>query len=143
MNITIDDAKIQDIPTMLRWGKSTRELWGDESGEWYERKDLVEWIRHPGEDVIIVARDGKKLVGMCFAYQMRGWAYCDILYIDPPYRRKGTGIKLLAEAQRRTKSKSSAFGLLVEKDNQLAQSFYKKYAFRQGFSVIWMFKKVK
>ncbi len=143
MNIIIEDANIEDIPTMLRWGQNTRELWGDDSGAWYEENDLRDWINNPGEDFILVARDGEKLAGMCFAYQMRGWAYCDMLYVDAPYRGRGIGTKFLDEVESRTKQKSTVLGLFVKQDNEIAQAVYKKRGFEYGFKLFYMFKKIK
>ncbi|MBI3577559.1 GNAT family N-acetyltransferase [Candidatus Gottesmanbacteria bacterium] len=143
MSITIENATMWDIPMMLRWGRNTPDLWGDDSGEWYEEKDLVDWIQNPRDDFILVARDEKKLVGMCFVYQMRGWAYCDVLYVDLPYRGKGIGTRFLIEVEKRIKDKNISFGFFVKQDNDSAQSFYIKRAFQYGYKLFWMFKKLK
>ncbi len=141
--IRIGSPSIGDVPTMVRWGKSARELWVREDGDWYSKKGLREWIKNPGNDVLLVARHSTQLIGMCLLSVLHEWAYCSALYVEPTYRKQGIGKKLIAEAQRRVKQKGiRLFALLVEEENVGAQAFYQRLGYRSGFRFLWMDKQL-
>lgn len=130
-----------DVDDMVVWGKNNRELLLRDDDTWYAPEVLTEWIKNPGKDVLLVAKDGEKLVGMCIAYHMRHWAYCSALFVDKEYRRRGIGRMLLEAAISQLKKNGIPFfGLLVEGKNADSQKFYQKVGFRKGHVFRWMDK---
>lgn len=138
----IDTPTDADVPTLVSWGRSAPELWASDDDGWHSEKSLREWIRKVRDDVLLVARIDGKLGGMCFVHHMGDWAYCTTLFVDEQYRTIGIGSKLLDEAHKRMKAEGiNYFALLVKENNTLAQEFYKKRNFQQGFRFVWMYKK--
>lgn len=138
--ITISKPSAKDIPTLIRWGKNNPELWATPTGGWHSPEGLKEWIKHPNKDLIIVAKDGAKPIGMCLVYVLREWAYVSSLYVDAAYRKQGVGKKLLQYALTHTQ-KHHIRGLhLVVKHGAPATDFYKHLGFTEGFTFLWMRK---
>ncbi len=142
--VIIRKPTAEDAVTMRQWGKSTRELWVRENGEWYSTKGLREWIGNPGSDVLLVAESKNQLVGMCLVSVLHEWAYCSALFVHKSYRKRGVGTKLLKEATKQVRARGiGLFALLVEEDSVDAQKFYEKFNFHKGFKFVWMDKKLK
>lgn len=141
-NIRIETPTEADVPTLVSWGRGAPELWASDDDTWHSEKSLREWIKNIRDDVLLVARVGGKLAGMCFVHHMGDWAYCTTLFVDEQYRTIGIGSRLLDEAHKRMEKHGVRyFGLLVKEDNILAQKFYKKRNFQQGFRFVWMYKR--
>jgi ribosomal protein S18 acetylase RimI-like enzyme len=138
------EMKLEDIPTLLVWGNSVPELWGSEEGKWYTQKGLTEWIQEKGNDILLVAEVDGKLAGMCMSRYMFEWYSCDTLYVAANYRKSGVGKLLLEETEKQVKAHGvSVLSLWSHADNDSAISFYKKTGFQNGFSGIWMEKRLK
>jgi len=128
-----------DVEEMVRWGKSHRELLLSENDPWYAPETLKDWIKHPRNDIILVAKDGEELVGMCLVHHMRDWAYCAVLFVVKEYRGQGIGRRLLNTAKAELKKTGVVlFGLLVEEDNKDSQKFYEKVDLKKGHVFRWM-----
>ncbi len=144
MKITIGTPKISDVPTMVAWGKSNHELWASDRESWYPKKTIEGWIKDPQRDIILVAKDGKTLVGMCLVHGMRDWSYCSSLFVSKDYRGQGIGKALLAQAVRLLKKRGyGMIAVLAEADNKEAQEFYTHEGFKKGFVFQWMDKRIK
>lgn len=142
-NITIVVPKESDVDVMVAWGKSNKELLLSDDDPWYDPETLREWIRDPQDDIILVAKDGEKLVGMCLVHTLRDFAYCSILFVIKEYRSMGIGRALLDTAGNDLKMKGiPAFGLLVEEENKDSQAFYEKIGLKKGHVFRWMDKKL-
>ncbi len=142
MNITIEDAKIQDIQTMLAWGTHERAFLVRENGHWYSKDTLVSWIQDLRDDIALIARDGEIPIGMCLTHVLRDWAYCAALYVDVAYRKQGIGLLLLDETQKRLKGKGiHSLAFLVQDGSDELISYYAKRGFKSGFKFVWMDKK--
>jgi ribosomal protein S18 acetylase RimI-like enzyme len=140
--ITIEIPKISDVDIMTRWGEENIELRGSETDTPYKRETLLEWARNPGMDIILVAKDGEKPVGMCMVHWMRDWAYCSELFVVAQYRKKGIGKMLLEEVGERLKGRNCNLVLVVEQSSH-AKAFYEKQGFKEGFPLRWMDKKIQ
>lgn len=143
--ITVTDATIVDIPKMCEWGEGNWQIWASEKCRFFIPKDLKAWIVDPRGDMLLVARDGKTLAGMCIVTMMRGWVYLDAFFVDVPYRRKGVGTMILQEISRRIQGNRdiSLQGLFVNIRNNEAREFYRRMGFSEGYSFLWMEKWMK
>ncbi len=143
MHITIAKPRLSDAPIMVKWGRESAALKDYSTDIWYSVSAIREWISDPNEDIILIARDGEKPVGMCLAHGMRNWAYCSTLYVDKAYRNKGIGTILLAKMiEHAKKRKYVEFALMVNKSNKEAKKFYRKQGFKKGYLFRWMGKKI-
>ncbi len=143
MHITITKPRLSDAPLMAKWGKENAALRDCEDDQWYSPRLLRQWIAHPAEDTILVARDGRKLVGMCLVHGMRGWAYFSSLYVVKEYRSKGVGTALLTKMQEALKKqKHCECSLLVKEADTDIQKFYHKQGFKKGYLFRWMGKEL-
>lgn len=143
MSITITKPRLSDAPIMVKWGRESLALKDCVGDEWYPVGVIRKWIAHPKEDIILMARDGKKPVGMCLAHGMRDWAYCSTLYVAKAYRGHGIGSILFAKmVQLAKKHKYIEIALMVNKNNTDANRFYVKQGFKKGYLFRWMGKKL-
>jgi ribosomal protein S18 acetylase RimI-like enzyme len=144
MKITISNATLNDVDTMMGWGENAPELWGFDTCDWYEKSDLIEWIKNPLEDLLFIARDGDKPVGMCLGYIRPGWAYIAFLYVAPEYRNHGIGKQLLQKMSDEMLKKGKKYIFLeVQEKNPKAKKLYDTFGFTTGHKLIWMQKKIK
>ena len=143
MDITIAKPRLSDAPLMAKWGKENESLRDCEDDQWYSPSMLRKWIANPKEDTILVAHDGKKLIGMCLVHGMQGWVYFSSLYVDKEYRGQGIGTKLLTNMMETLKKRNYCeCALLVKETNTEAQEFYRKQGFKKGFLFRWMGKEL-
>lgn len=130
----INSPTLTDVHTMWKWGDENWQMWGDEVGKWCSKKTISLWITDPKDDVLLVVRDGKKLVGMCIVMVLRNWAFCIGLFVEEQYRGKGIGKQLLDKAHIKLKQKNiENMILLVDTKNEKALKFYKREGFTQGY----------
>jgi ribosomal protein S18 acetylase RimI-like enzyme len=143
MSITIGVPKLSDVDSMIMWGKENRELWGGEDETWYLHETLVEWIKHPGKDVILIAKSDTIPIGMCLVHALRDWAFCSSLFVKAAFRKQGVGKMLLTKAMDQMKRQGIVnFSLVVQENNIKAQKFYQSLGLTPGFRFIWMEKKL-
>lgn len=143
-DITITKPTLADVDTLWCWGEENWELWGDNKYKWFSKKTLFGWINEPKEDVLLVARDGARLVGMCMMSVIHDWAFCFGLFVEKTYRGKGIGKQLLAEAEKRLLSKGMrSYSLLVDIKNPKALKFYQREGLYTGYQFYLMTKELK
>lgn len=142
-HITITKPRLSDAPIMVKWGRESATLKDCSSDEWYHINVIRKWITHPSKDVIFIARDGVKPVGMFLAHDMRDWLYCSTLYVEKKYRSRGIGSMLLAKIVALAKKRHYIeVALMVNKNNTDAKRFYMKNAFKKGYLFRWMGKEL-
>jgi len=143
-DIKIVVPKASDVDVMVAWGKSNREIQATDDDQWYAPETLRRWIRDPQDDIILVAKYGEKLVGMCLVHTLRDFAYCSVLFVHKDYRGKGVGSTLIHTViEKLKKTGIPGFGLLVEEENIDSQAFYEKFGFKKGHVFRWMDKKLR
>jgi len=143
-NIVITTPKLSDIPTLWKWGEENWELWGDEKYKWFSKKSLGLWLTDPKDDVLLVAKIGKKLIGMCMNQVNRDSAFNIGFFVEKGYRSQGVGKKLIDESIKRLRQKGVGFlMLLVDTKNNKARKFYNREGFYQGFKFFMMSKELK
>ncbi|KKP58095.1 MAG: GCN5-related N-acetyltransferase [Candidatus Gottesmanbacteria bacterium GW2011_GWA1_34_13] len=142
--ITIQNATLEDIDTIWRWGEENWEMWQNPEDKYYPKEQLIKWFSQPDNCLLLVARDGKKTVGMCLSYILNTWVLIDGLFVEKAYRKQGLAQKLFQETEKLLKEKNHhLLGLLVHENNSYALNFYKKQGYKQGFKFHWMSKELK
>jgi ribosomal protein S18 acetylase RimI-like enzyme len=143
MSITITSPRVSDAELIAIWGRENESLRDYEDDEWYSPSLLREWIADPKEDIILVARDGDKLIGMCLVHGMRGWAYISSLYVVQEYGSQGIGTRLLTSMTEILKKRNiCTIALLVNETHTETQDFYGKRGFKKCNHFRWMEKKL-
>lgn len=142
-NISISPVTLDDSEILWRWGEENWELWGDEKNKWFSKDSLAKWIRDPEDDVLLIARESGKPVGMCMTLVLRNWAFCVGLFVEPEYRNQKIGKRLLSEVYRRLKENNvESLLLLVDVKNEAAVRFYEREKFYKGYQFFMMTKDI-
>jgi len=94
-------------------------------------------------DLFLVAEVEEVIVGAVIG----GWdGRRGIVYhlaVDPAYRHQGIGLALMKELERRLKAKGCLkFYLLVTRDNQQAQEFYRRFGCQEMEDIVLMGKEI-
>ncbi len=144
LNITITSPTLDDIDTLYQWGENNWQLWANNRSKWFTKKSLALWLSDPKEDILLVAKDNNKMVGMATTYILRDWAFCVGLYVEKNYRQLGIGKNLLDETiDRLIKKGVYTISLMCDEKNIDGLKFYKKFKFYKGFKFYWMEKMLK
>lgn len=139
MAIIVTTATVEDIDTFWRWGEENWELWSTKEQRWYSKESLRLWIENPEDDILLVAKDGKKSVGIFFLNVLRDWALSTAMYVELPYRRRGIGKMLVKEAIKVLSAKGVyTIDLLVDLENKTGIKFWKKLGFKGDMKFQWM-----
>lgn len=142
-NIIITSSTFADIETLWRWGEENWELWGDDKGKWFTKKHVTEWINNPNDDVLLVAKQGDTLIGMCMVLTLRDWSFCAGLFVEKEFRGQGVGKKLVDEAAHLLRQKGvDNFTILVDTKNDRAKKFYAREGFYEGYQFVMMTKSI-
>ena len=92
MNIIIRSACIEDIDLLIELGKNDISFNISKRVLFYERDEILEWIRNPQNNILYVAYHEKTLVGFYFCKMMSyRWAMLDNFYVIPEMRRNKIG----------------------------------------------------
>ncbi|MCL5125336.1 MAG: GNAT family N-acetyltransferase [Deltaproteobacteria bacterium] len=118
-----------------------------ESDLYYEKIDSKERISNKvGNDKnsVLVAFDGKKLIGSVFILDDRGWlSFVFHLAVAQAYRGMGIGSRLLSEAEKLIKSRGGhEVYLLIDTENIEVAEFYKKNGYKESGLYRWMGKDI-
>jgi mycothiol synthase len=101
-------------------------------------------LSHFSLEDVMLAYEGDRVIGYCWtekAGQKEGQIY--MLGIDPDYRGKGIGRRLLLAGLSYLKNKGSQFATLtVDSENQEARSLYDSIGFKLRTSSLWYEKAV-
>ena len=96
----------------------------------YSRGELREYLEWPGADCI-VAESGTTVVGFCITSRRASEGHVITLDVLAPWRRRGVGSMLLAEAERRLAANGvSRVSLETATDNTPAIAFWNKHGYR-------------
>jgi GNAT superfamily N-acetyltransferase len=109
-------------PLLRRYGVTARGA----------RASLREALRE--RDVLLVARDGERVVGLAWLIAGRALdrsAYLRLLLVDERVRSRGLGGSLLQRAERRARAaRCRHLALLVTRTNRRARAFYARHGYR-------------
>lgn len=142
--IIIQKATVKDVSTMVRWGKSAKELWGSPDGGWYSENGLQLIIQNKERSISLVAKLNDKLVGMCVTHFFGEWAYCEALFVQKEQRRLGIAKLLIDETIKILKQRGCGMiGTFVEIDNPASINFHEKLGYKKGFQFHYMSRQIE
>ncbi|MCX6793816.1 MAG: GNAT family N-acetyltransferase [Candidatus Gottesmanbacteria bacterium] len=137
LDIQIVRATKKDIPTMWVWGETHWELWNSKTCKWYSRASLRRWLVDPRHDVLLVAKAGNKLIGMCVTHIILDFAYCTGLFIEKKYRGNGVATKLVGQMMAELRKKGvKEITLSANTKNNCAISLFESFGFKKGYPTI-------
>ena len=120
------------------------------AGTWGYNPNTIEMITyrtnlsHFSLEDVVLAHEGDKVIGYCWTEitsEQEGRIY--MLGIDPDYRGKGTGRRLLLAGLAHLKSKGSQVAVLtVDSENKEARALYDSVGFELRASSLWHEKAV-
>ncbi|HZI65456.1 MAG TPA: GNAT family N-acetyltransferase [Thermoanaerobaculia bacterium] len=104
-----------------------------EPGIAYSQRDLQRFLAMP-RAVCVVAEDGDTLCGFALAYSRpSALAHVVTLDVDPTFRRRGLGRRLIESVLERSAAAGAKRAVLeVDVRNSGAIAFYRKLAFREA-----------
>jgi len=90
-------ARPIDLQRIWTFGKRHREFAVSKAIRFYEKKELMEWIRNPTNNIVLLAElTSGKLIGFLYCKIMScHWAVVDNLLVDRGFRRKSIATKLV------------------------------------------------
>jgi ribosomal protein S18 acetylase RimI-like enzyme len=128
---------------MWAWGEKHWELWNSKSCKWYSRVSLRRWFADSRHDILLVAKAGDKLIGMCVAHTIVDFAYCTGLFIEKEYRGNGIATKLVKKMITLLRKKRvKEMVLSVNEKNNCARSLFESFGFKKGYPTIPLYKRL-
>ena len=144
MNITIVNAKEKDAEAVWELGHASWELHPSKDSQWHTPDELKRWFNNPGRDILLVAKNKEKTVGLSLTSVFVDWAMLHDLYVDTKYRRLGIGKKLISKTVKKLRQKRIAYlGLVVNEKNEEGLEFYQANGFNKGYKFFWMYQRLK
>jgi len=148
MKIEVKRAKINEWKSILRLLKGAPELQcsKDKVDSEYTKNYVKESIIEKKEDVVLVAEENKKVIGVLTAeiFKKKGYAYWTDFVVEKRYRNKGIGgmiYKKFEDICRENKISTIA-GITKINDKEMHE-FIKKRGFNLGKKVYFFEKKLK
>jgi ribosomal protein S18 acetylase RimI-like enzyme len=129
--IVVRNMRFEDIPSVYRMGKSDSGFQvaeGEESCFW-SLDQLESWVS-AGEDVLLVAVDGEKIVGFVLTalHKPTGKVTWENELVLPGYQGRGIGSLLKEEMLRQLKEKGAKYlHFLVKADNPNIAHYEKRF----------------
>lgn len=139
MSVIIRDATIEDIDILLELGKNDGSFSVSKKVQFYERDELIEWVRNPKSNILCVAYQENILVGFFFCKIMSyHWAMLDTLYVIPEVRKNQVGQRMLDELMSRLQLRAIEYvTTLLEPRKFLVESFLRMNDFDLAKSYNW------
>ncbi|MEM0494300.1 MAG: GNAT family N-acetyltransferase [Thermofilum sp.] len=127
--LVIRPACLRDVEAIFRIHRRSLEGLDEEDFGWFKAMLSVRSRRRK----VLVAEVGGEVAGFVIAYKRRSQAYVDSLAVDPAFRDKGIGGRLLEDLESVLKSEGvERVALSVKEGNFRALDFY----LRRGYSVL-------
>lgn len=139
--VLIRDAKPEDLETLYEMGIAEEGFAVSSQSRFYTKDYLRDWIRSPGDDVLLVAEIREQIVGFLFCRVNRNdWAMLENIAVDSSVRRLGIGTALLTECLRKLRTRGISYiaGIVREGNNSL--DFFVHNGFSIGNRFIWIEK---
>lgn len=130
----IRKAVLKDANEILHILKTTPELQGAEGGDIYDKKYVIGAIKKPDRDLVLVAIEENKIIGILMAelWKDKGYSYFCELFVVPEYRKTGVASKLFSEYENILKKlKIKAITAMVLTTNKRMQKWCAKKGIKQ------------
>lgn len=100
VSFLISEAAESDVDEIFSLGMNEPAFKVSEKISFYEHTELIEWVKHPRENILLVARpkSGDDLAGFLFCKVIsHHWAMLDNYFVKRQFRGQGCGKLLLVE----------------------------------------------
>jgi len=97
-----------DVNPVFSLGMTEPSFKVSDSIRFYERTELLEWVKHPGENILLVSRPvgGPQIVGFLFCKVIsHHWAILDNFFVREEFRNRGCGKQLLVSLSARLRER--------------------------------------
>ena len=144
-NIKIIQAKKEDISQIYNLGKQTKELSFSKKMNFHDKIELKEFIHHPKDNILLVAKEKKEVVGFLYGKIVSStWCILDNLVVNEKHRDNGIGSLLLHEFYLILKNKKISYVQILEEiHHKKTRNFWKKKGFKEEKVFIWADKVIK
>ena len=132
-------AKKADIEAICQIGKKAPELSFSKEMSFHDKSEFVEFVKHPKENILLVAEVKGQIVGFVYAKIMsKTWCLLDSLAIKKQYQNQGIGTQLLEETYKILKKNKVTYIQILEQINKKkTRLFWKKQGFKEKQAFIW------
>lgn len=143
--ILVREARVKDLEAIYQIGLIEEGFAVSLDTRFYGRDYIRDWIKNPGEDVLLVAEIKGEVVGFAFTSIMIGrWAMWENLAVVKEAQGQGVGEALTEEALKRIKRKGIDYiAGWIRRENDPALEFLKKQGFKEGYEFVWVERKTK
>lgn len=112
----------------------------EQESPFWPKDRLYDWVRE-SDDVLLVAEYDGEIIGYILSqlHELTGKAVLENMYVDPLYRRKGVGTKLVTECLDRLREKDCRYvAALTKTSNETTQEFMQRNGFTVGNEFVWV-----
>lgn len=136
-SLRIIPSTLNDIPLLLSFMEKFYAIDGYSFNAERTRSSLNEFISHPDRGTIWIINLHHRPIGyiilaVIYSFEFGGKnAFVDEFYLEPEYRRKGTGTKVMEFVSEEARTMNiTALHLEVERHNAAAIQLYHNFQFR-------------
>jgi GNAT superfamily N-acetyltransferase len=143
-NVTIRRGKAKDVKNIFALGSKVEELKFSKKSNFHEVDEILEWTKHPKEDIILVAEVDGKLAGFLYAKIINcHWCMLDDEAVKKEFRGKGIGTLLLNELYKTLKKQKIDYVQVLEEiHHKKTRKFWKEKGFKERKVFIWAEKTI-
>jgi ribosomal protein S18 acetylase RimI-like enzyme len=140
-DIIIRDMTVADVEAVAKLGNNAPELKTNDDDMFWSKDVLERWVK--GGDVLLVADAQGKVVGFQLTqfHEPSREGYLSDIVIDPDWRGRGIGSRLVEEAERRLVSKGADYIYgLTQLHNDKIHALLEKQGYKKGSAFYWFEK---
>lgn len=132
-NIKIRRAKKEDIPKILALGRKTKEFSALGKTRFYSKKEVNEFIKNPGNNILLVALQEYKLIGFTYSKIITSeWCLLESIAIISSFKRKGIATLLFNKLHLIIKNRGiDIIEAYISPKNKNMRRFCKKFGFKE------------
>ncbi|MEK6886148.1 MAG: GNAT family N-acetyltransferase [Nanoarchaeota archaeon] len=135
----IRKAKLIDINSIYNLGRKTKELNFSPKMSFHDKAELMEFIKKPRYNILLVATFEKNVVGFLYAKIVsHSWCLLDNIAVDEKYRNHGIGNLLMHELYHELKNVRVHYVQVLEEiHHKKTREFWKKKGFKEEKVFVW------
>lgn len=146
--IKIRRAKLKDAHEIYKIGASIRELNFSNKFKFHQKDEIIEFIKKPKDNILLVAEIDGKIMGFLYAkilaYGQWGWCMLDNLAVLPKYRKHGIGTHLLKNLYKiMKKHKVHYVHILEDVHRKKTKKFWHEHGFKEEKIFAWADKIIR
>ncbi len=140
--VKILQAEKKDLEEVLKLGRKFEDSLKAsklKKAHFHEKKEFLEFIKNPEENVFLAAKIDNKIVGFIYAKILsHDWCMIDNLAVNEKYQKHGIGSMLLEKlCEILKKRKISYIQILEEIHHKKTRKFWRDKGFREEKVFVW------